>query len=582
MPTLSPPWPADPADLPRELADRREVAQWLAPWFPGLAGEASPRRGGRREAERLLGEIDPQAYGASRNHLAGAVTGLSPYIRHGVLSLAEVRDAVLARVGPPSGSPEPEPAAGLPILAATRASTRERGGSHPFGAELPRRDGAPASATARPWHGAPRHPGEKLIQQLAWRDYWQRLWAQWGEGVHQGREPLKTGWPAEAYATTLPADLANARTGLVCIDAFAAELVGSGWLHNHARLWLASYVVHWRRLRWQVGARWFHAHLLDADGASNSLSWQWVASSFSSKPYIFNRANLERFAGPSYCQACPAAGRGGAGAAGGCPFEASYEELQERLFPGLPSVTEPGAGRGVASGAAGGKRPSAAVAPGDPSVPQALQARSGPAVLQLATLAQPAVSQPAASAQSAFPQPAEPQPAASQPAAPGPDHLRAPVLWIHAEALGPANAALRAHPHRPALFVFDPVAADQEPWGLKRLVFVYECLLELPVTIRAGDPVAELLAFVARCGADGVVTTRAVDPRLQAITAQLAARLPLIVLDPEPLVPSDLEPAGVGLASATKAIEPDLRRFSRYWRWAEPRIWGSPRSNGRD
>jgi len=420
-----------------------------------------------------------------------------------------------------------------------------------------------AAAAGRSWHRAPdpRHPGEKLIQQLAWRDYWQRLWGQWGEGVHQGREPLKTGWPAEAYASDLPEDLANARTGLACIDAFVVQLVGTGWLHNHARLWLASYGVHWRRLRWQVGARWFHAHLLDADGASNSLSWQWVASSFGSKPYIFNRANLERFAGPAFCEACPAAGRGGAGAAGGCPFEASYEALQERLFPGLPAVAAPGAGRGGASGGGSGKRPWEVVAPLDPLAPLALQARSGPAAPQLAVPAQPT---------------------APQPAAPRAAHLQAPVLWIHAEALGPSNAALRAPPQRPAVFVFDPAAAEEEPWGLKRLVFIYECLLELPVTIRAGDPVTQLLAFVARCGADGVVTTRAVDPRLRAITARLAERVPLAVLEPEPLLPADPEPAGVGLASATQAGEPDLRRFSRYWRWAEPRIWGASRPQSPD
>ena len=543
MPVPREPWPADPADLPRELAERRLVSQWLAPWFAGLSGEASPRRGGRREAERLLGEINPQAYGASRNHLAGAVTGLSPYIRHGVLSLAEVRDAVLARVAPPSG---PQPAAGPPISADTRANSRERG---PCGA---------AATVARSWHGPPRHPGERLIQQLAWRDYWQRLWAQWGDGVHRDRESLKTGWPAEAYGTSLPADLANARTGLACIDAFVAELVGSGWLHNHARLWLASYVVHGRRLRWQLGARWFHAHLLDADGASNSLSWQWVASSFSSKAYIFNRANLERFAGPAFCAAGPAAARGGAGAAGGCPFEASYEALQERLFPKLPSVTEYGAGRGVASGGGSGDRSWEALAPVEPLAPQV---RSGPAAPQLAMPAQPP---------------------ASQHAAPGPAQLRAPVLWIHAEALGPANAALKAHPYRPAVFVFDPVAADLEPWGLKRLVFIYECLLELPVTIRAGDPLAELLAFVVRCGADGVVTTRAVDPRLQAIAARLAERVPVVMLEPEPLVPAALEPPGAGTAASAVGTLPDLRRFSRYWRWAEPRIWGLARPKGPD
>lgn len=158
----------------------------------------------------------------------------------------------------------------------------------------------------------------------------------------------------------------------------------------------------------------------------------------------------------------------------------------------------------------------------------------------------------------------------------GANHLRAPVLWIHAEALGLANAALRAHPQRPAVFVFDPLAAEQEPWGLKRLVFIYECLLELPVTIRAGDPLVELPAFAARCGADGVVTTRAADPRLQAITARLAERLPVVVLEPEPLVPADPEPPGAS-AAAARDVSPDLRRFSRYWPWAEPRIWGLER-----
>ena len=77
-------------------------------------------RGSRQAAEALLEAIDPARYGATRNHLNGAVTRLSPYIRHGVLTLAEVRDRVLARGG-----------------------------------------------------------GGKLIQELGWRDYWQRLWRQW-------------------------------------------------------------------------------------------------------------------------------------------------------------------------------------------------------------------------------------------------------------------------------------------------------------------------------------------------------------------------------------------------------------------
>jgi deoxyribodipyrimidine photo-lyase len=93
-------------------------------------------------------------------------------------------------------------------------------------------------------------------------------------------------------------------------------------------MWLASYVVHWRRVRWQAGARWFLQHLLDGDPASNNLSWQWVVSCFSTKPYLFNRDNLERFSSGRYCRVCSAA------TDGTCPFEASYEQLQVDLFPG--------------------------------------------------------------------------------------------------------------------------------------------------------------------------------------------------------------------------------------------------------
>ncbi|MFN5193184.1 MAG: hypothetical protein ACK5E6_02010, partial [Cyanobacteriota bacterium] len=98
--------------------------------------EAQPgHRGGRRAAMERLAAMDPARYGATRNHLDGAVTRLSPYIRHGVLTLPEVRDAVFERL-----------------------------------ARLP-------DAAAR------RRAGEKLINELGWRDYWQRLWRQLGDGI---------------------------------------------------------------------------------------------------------------------------------------------------------------------------------------------------------------------------------------------------------------------------------------------------------------------------------------------------------------------------------------------------------------
>ena len=272
-----------PDDLPRQFANRNEMEAILRQLFPQAPGGLSPIQGGRRAAETALAAIDPLAYGRSRNHLGGAVTLLSPYIRHGVLSLAEVRETVFTW--------------------------------------LERSKQPPAAA-------------QKLINELGWRDYWQRLWRQLGDGIWEDREPLKTGHPPESYAAALPVDLLEARTGLACMDGFVQELEATGWLHNHARMWLASYVVHWRRVRWQAGARWFLRYLLDGDPASNNLSWQWVASSFSSKPYLFNRENLERFSSGRFCCDCALAGTG-------CPFDASYDELHSRLFKAVASPRGP-------------------------------------------------------------------------------------------------------------------------------------------------------------------------------------------------------------------------------------------------
>lgn len=487
-----------------------------------LTVTSPPFPGGRRAAEARLAALDPARYGATRNHLDGAVTRLSPYIRHGVLTLAEVREAVFTK---------------LEALVDRDAP----------------RQGELFSATepGRRWSPAQRRAGEKLINELGWRDYWQRLWLQLGDGIWEDREPLKTGHPPDSYAAVLPTDLAAASTGLACIDGFASELMETGWLHNHARMWLAAYVVHWRRVRWQAGARWFLMHLLDGDPASNNLSWQWVASSFSHKPYLFNRTNLERFSGGRYCDGCPKARGGGASRAGGCPFEASYDVLQERLFRPrgaaaahagtLPAdrdgIRSPSAEAEHAAWSGGGQR----------------MAGSGP-----------------------------PGAAPGTPAGTAAPHR--PLVWVHGEALGPANPALRAHPQAPALFVFDReliaghtattgghAAAGQRqaapaPLAAGRLRFLRECLAELPLEVREGDVASELLTAAAAVGADAIVTSRAVDPRFGVIAERLAAALPLRILEPPPFV--DLPLQGPG--------SPDLGRFSRYWRRAEPLVWGDP------
>jgi deoxyribodipyrimidine photo-lyase len=137
--------------------------------------------------------------------------------------------------------------------------------------------------------------------------------------------------------------------------------------------------------------------------------------------------------------------------------------------------------------------------------------------------------------------------------------MQQPILWIHGEALGPANPALQAHPGQPAVFVFDEALIREQAISLKRLGFLYECLLELPVSIRKGDVAEQVLAFAREHQADGVITSTAVDPRFEIIRSAIAHALPITVLTPEPFVELDT-PA-------------NLQRFSRYWRQAEPLVW---------
>ncbi len=265
---MSEPCPSDL--LPTGFADRDALIAHVRALSPWAEGEASTIIGGATAAQRRLQAIDPSRYAATRNFGDGKVSRLSPYLRHGVLGLNAVRNAALDTCEAP-----------------------------------------------------PRVV--KFIQELAWRDFWQRIYAAHPEWIWQDIEPYKTGFVADDYADTLPQDIAEGRTGVACIDAFIAELIDTGYLHNHARMYVAAYTVHTRRVQWQAGARWFLHHLLDGDPASNKLSWQWVASTFSQKPYIFNLENVAKYFGRQV-DVSPAAN---------APLDASYETLVHRWFPNL-------------------------------------------------------------------------------------------------------------------------------------------------------------------------------------------------------------------------------------------------------
>jgi deoxyribodipyrimidine photo-lyase len=186
--------------------------------------------------------VNPTEYARTRNAIQGAVSHLSPYITHGFVSLREVYEGV----------------------------------AHPHGL----------------------NPQHKFVFELGWRDYFRHVWQHRGDAIftslHAG--PL----PDHQYSPSVPDDIRQANTGVNAIDMAIRSLYDTGSMHNHARMWLASYMVHVRKIHWRAGADWLYGHLLDGDLASNHLSWQWVAGTGSHKPYLFNAENVARYAPDSW------------------------------------------------------------------------------------------------------------------------------------------------------------------------------------------------------------------------------------------------------------------------------------------
>ncbi|WP_198372734.1 FAD-binding domain-containing protein, partial [Roseomonas rosulenta] len=142
-------------------------------------------------------------------------------------------------------------------------------------------------------HGLPA--AEKFIQEVFWRTYW--------KGCLEMRPSVWTRFTQErdrALADPPPGHETALRgaTGIACFDAWMQELTETGWLHNHARMWFASIWIFTLRLPWVLGADAFLRHLLDADAASNTLSWRWVAGMQTrGKHYVARAENIARNTG---------------------------------------------------------------------------------------------------------------------------------------------------------------------------------------------------------------------------------------------------------------------------------------------
>ena len=192
---------------------------------------------GRRYAETRNADDGPRAEGR------GNVSQLSPWLHAGLIGEAEVLEAVLAQHGP-------------------RAA-------------------------------------EKFIAEVFWRIYFKGYLEQrpaiWDD-YRKGRDGALAALEANAALRKGYTEAVEGRTGIAAFDVWAQELVATGYLHNHARMWFASIWIFTLKLDWRLGADFFLRHLMDGDAASNTLSWRWVAGLHTKgKHYLARADNIARY-----------------------------------------------------------------------------------------------------------------------------------------------------------------------------------------------------------------------------------------------------------------------------------------------
>ena len=207
----------------------------------------------RDEALRRLDAFLPRAgraYAQDRNTDAGpgverSVSALSPYLRYRLLTEREVIVGALDRHGPEAA--------------------------------------------------------DKFVSEVLWRTYF-KGWLElhptaWGRFVAERDASSDTMERSGGLARAVAAAEAG-RIGIAGFDDWARELVAFGYLHNHARMWFASIWIFTLRLPWTLGADLFLRHLVDADPASNTLSWRWVAGlQTPGKTYLATADNIARHTG---------------------------------------------------------------------------------------------------------------------------------------------------------------------------------------------------------------------------------------------------------------------------------------------
>ena len=136
---------------------------------------------------------------------------------------------------------------------------------------------------------------EKFIQEVLWRTYWKgwlelrpNVWTDYVAELNKIREEYKDN---QNYKNAI-----DGKTNIECFNFWVTELKENNYLHNHTRMWFASIWIFTLELPWQLGAEFFMKHLYDGDSASNTLGWRWVAGiQTQGKHYLASEWNIKKF-----------------------------------------------------------------------------------------------------------------------------------------------------------------------------------------------------------------------------------------------------------------------------------------------
>ena len=136
---------------------------------------------------------------------------------------------------------------------------------------------------------------EKFIQEVLWRTYWKgwlelrpNVWTDYLAELNKIREEYKDN---QNYKNAI-----DGKTNIECFNYWVKELKENNYLHNHTRMWFASIWIFTLELPWQLGAEFFMQHLYDGDSASNTLGWRWVAGiQTQGKHYLASEWNIKKF-----------------------------------------------------------------------------------------------------------------------------------------------------------------------------------------------------------------------------------------------------------------------------------------------